>query len=95
MPWRTDVNAEDSKNTENEYDYVSMPRNNLITETDQNIDLTEEQKKAALNDTIQHFKPTEKRKVPPDKPSPIWIRAHRPKTNGLLLVYFLGQAVMK
>lgn len=87
MPWRTDVNAEDSKNTENEYDYVSMPRNNLITETDQNIDLTEEQKKAALNDTIQHFKPTEKRKVPPDKPSPIWIRAHRPKTNGLLLVY--------
>ena len=64
-----------------------MPRNNLITETDQNIDLTAEQIEQALKDTKSHFKPTEKRKEPPDKPSPVWIRANRPKTDGLLLIY--------
>ena len=87
MPWRTDSNEVNNINSQNEFDDVKMPRNNLITETDQNIDLTAEQIEQALKDTKSHFKPTEKRKEPPDKPSPVWIRANRPKTDGLLLIY--------
>ena len=82
MPWRTD-----SKCSNESIDYISLPNNNLITEIDQSIDLTEEELQKALECTIANFKPTSKRKDIPKKPSPVWIRKSRDKRRALLLIY--------
>lgn len=81
LTWRTDQDNNDDK------DAVYLIRNNLITETDQEVDLSKAERNKALSDTQKHFKPSRKMKKMPIVPSPIWIRKNRKNTNGLLLIY--------
>jgi len=82
LSWRSDDNAGDEHSNT-----VYLIRNNLITETDQDVDLTVEEKNKALKDTISHWRPNGRSTVPPTEASPVWIRRNRKKQNGLLLIY--------
>lgn len=82
LSWRTDREADD-KDSETVY----LIRNNLITETDQDVDLTEEEKSRALQETINCWTPSKRSPEPPTEPSPVWIRRCRNKEKALLLIY--------
>ena len=82
LSWRTDQNAGDK-----ESDTIYLIRNNLITESDQDLDLSEDQKALALQKTIDNWKPNGRSKDIPTEASPVWIRKCRDKENGLLLIY--------
>jgi len=82
MPWRTDQG--DIVKNDNT---IFLIRNNLITESDQEIDLSEDEKRAALRDTLRYYKPNNRSPQPPTEASPVWIRKHRNIQNGLLLIY--------
>ena len=82
LSWRSDNHADDT-----ESDTIYLIRNNLITESDQDVDLTSEEKKRAFQETIAHWKPTNRSKNQPTEASPVWIRKCRNKKNGLLLIY--------
>ena len=82
LSWSSDNQADDLEN-----DTIYLIRNNLITETDQDVDLTPEEKNRALQETIAHWKPTTRSKTQPVEASPVWIRKCRNKKNGLLLIY--------
>ena len=82
LTWRSDENADDHSS-----DTINLIRNNLITESDQDVDLTEEQKGRALAETKAHWKPNGRSTTPPTEPSPIWIRKCRDKENALLMIY--------
>ena len=81
LSWRSDQQADEEKDT------IYLIRNNLITETDQDVDLTEGQKARALKETIAHWRPNARSAVPPKEASPVWIRKCRDKTNALLMIY--------
>ena len=84
LSWRTD----DHSNLKGvKEDTIYLIRNNLITESDQDVDLSAEDKERALQETRLHWTPTGRSKVPPTEPSPVWIRKCRDKKNGLLLIY--------
>lgn len=84
LSWRTD----DVSNRESENDdTIYLIRNNLITESDQDVDLTQKQKDEALRITIDKWTPDLRSQNPPKDPSPKYIRLCREKTNGLLLIY--------
>lgn len=80
LSWRTNQESESS-------DMITLIRENLITESDQETDLSLDQRIKALKDTQANFKPTDKRKTLPTTASPIWIRKNRAKTKALLLIY--------
>lgn len=80
MPWRTNGNCDDKE-------IVSLIKKNLISETDQDVDLTESEKRKAMEDTIKNWKPRKNNDVPPTKPSPVWIRKNRDPKKGLLIIY--------
>lgn len=82
LSWRSDSHADETEN-----DTIYLIRNNLITESDQDVDLTSEEKERALKETIVHWKPTNRSKTQPTEASPVWIRKCRNKKNGLLLIY--------
>lgn len=82
LSWRTDEQADDPNG-----DTIYLIRNNLITESDQDVDLTADQKRTALVATIENWKPSGRSAVPPTEPSPVWIRKCRDKKNGLLMIY--------
>lgn len=82
LSWRSDDRADDeSGNT------ICLIRNNLITESDQEVDLNDEERECALKETIAHWKPSGRSSATPTEPSPVWIRKCRKKQNGLLLIY--------
>ena len=81
LTWRTDQDYEDEKDT------IDLISNNLITESDQDVDLTPEEKDNALRQTQEHWVPNGRSKEMPTDPSPVWIRRNRKKTNGLLMIY--------
>lgn len=84
LSWRTDdLSNRGTKDTETVY----LIRNNLITESDQDVDLTEEQKRKALRITQLNWKPDGRSSTMPKEPSPKYIRQCREKTKGLLLIY--------
>ena len=80
LPWRT---AEENSDEDTLY----LIRNNLITEDDQSVDLTDDEKEEALRLTIANWKPDGRSTTKPTKASPVWIRNCRKKQNGLLMIY--------
>ena len=82
LSWRTDQDADKLDN-----DTIYLISNNLITETDQDVDLTREEKEKALRETIAHWTPSGRSTNPPSTPSPVWIRKCRSKKKGLLMIY--------
>lgn len=84
LAWRTDDVS--NRGSENE-DTIYLIRNNLITETDQDVDLTQKQKDDALRITREKWTPDRRSPNPPKEASPKYIRQCREKTNGLLLIY--------
>ncbi len=83
LTWRTD----DTKNHGNSNDTVYLIRNNLITETDQDVDLTDDEKRIAMQLTIDNWKPIGRSQNPPTKMSPKQVRNARSAKKGLLLIY--------
>jgi hypothetical protein len=81
LSWRTDQEYDDDNDT------VNLISNNLITETDQDVDLTVEEMAMALKQTQEHWIPNGRTKDMPTTPSPVWIRRNRKITNGLLMIY--------
>lgn len=82
LSWRSDQNADNAKS-----ETVYLIRNNLITESDQDVDLTDEERLNALQETIAHWKPSGRSTIPPTEPSPVWIRKSRDKKKALLMIY--------
>lgn len=83
LTWRTD----DTKNHGVSNDTVYLIRNNLITETDQDVDLTDDEKRIAMQLTIDNWKPIGRSQNPPTKMSPKQVRNARSAKKGLLLIY--------
>ena len=86
LSWRTDMGFP-KKDSENIDDAIYLSRNNLITESDQDVDLSEEEKRRAMEETFAHWKLTGRYQEQPKEPSPVWIRNCRDKKRGLLLIY--------
>ena len=91
LAWRTDdrENRADVDNT------LYLIRNNLITESDQEVDLTEDEIKLALKKTLENWKPDGRSKTPPKEPSPKQIRNVRDNTKGLLLIYIFQSGAIE
>lgn len=90
LSWRSDDAAGSSLQSKHaglEDNTIYLIRNNLITETDQEVDLTEEERQNAINHTRDNWKPNKRSSVPPTDPSPVWVRKCRSKERGLLLIY--------
>ncbi len=81
LTWRSDQKYQDNSDT------IYLIRNNLITETDQDVDLTAAEKATALLKTRENWTPNGRSVLPPTEASPVWIRKCRKKQNGLLLIY--------
>lgn len=82
MSWRTDQNADDKEN-----DTIYLISNNLITESDQEVDLTEAEKAMAMKLTIDFWKPNGRSNEIPKEASPVWVRRCRDKSKALLMIY--------
>ena len=91
LTWRTD----DIENRENVGETVYLIRNNLITESDQEVDLNEDERKIALNRTLEKWSPNGRFKVPPKEPSPKQIRNVRNNKKGLLLIYIFQSGTIE
>ena len=83
LTWRSD----DSQNRSSKKDTIYLIRNNLITETDQDVDLTEEEKALAFKMTLDNWKPSGRSLTPPTETSPKQVRNARSKKKALLLIY--------
>ena len=83
LSWRTDNNAKDDGDDHT----IFLISNNLITESDQSVDLSSEEYAKAKEQTIKKWKPNARSKTPPNEPSPVEVRKFRKKTNGLLMIY--------
>lgn len=84
LSWRTDDSANRGKL---EADMVYLINNNLVSEKDLFIDLTEEEYRNALKETKDHWVKSAKSPTPPVEPSPSWVRKCKDKKKGLLLIY--------
>lgn len=91
LVWRSD----DSQNRSSKQDTVYLIRNNLITESDQDIDLSEEEKKLAFKMTLMNWKPSRRSSVSPTEASPKQIRNVRSKTKALLLIYLFQSGTVE
>lgn len=85
LSWRSDPKYGIKDNKDN--DTIYLIQNNLITENDQDVDLTKGEKERALRETISHWQPKGRSVVCPKEASPVWIRRCRDKRKGLLLIY--------
>lgn len=83
LPWRSD----DSKNRSSNKDTIYIIRNNLVTESDQDVDLTDEEKKRAYEMTLANWKPSGRSSSQPTETSPKQVRNARSKKKALLLIY--------
>lgn len=90
LTWRSD----DSQNHVNKTDTIYLIRNNLITETDQDVDLTDDEKKLALKLTRENWKPSARSSIPPTETSPKQVRNARNKKKGLLLIYIFQSGTL-
>jgi hypothetical protein len=90
LSWRSDQQTQDTNS-----DTIYLIRNNLITESDQDVDLNAEEKAKALTNTQLHWKPNGKSSTLPTEPSPVWIRKCRKKENGLLLIYLFKSGTIE
>ena len=82
MSWRTDQNADDIEN-----DTIYLISNNLITESDQEVDLTEQERAMAMKLTVEFWKPNGRSSEIPKEASPVWVRRCRNKKKALLMIY--------
>lgn len=89
LTWRSD----DSQNRNSQNDTVYLIRNNLITEMDQDVDLTEEEKAQAFKKTLENWKPTRRSPNPPTETSPVEVRNARNKKKALLLIYVFQSGI--
>lgn len=84
LTWRSD----DSQNRgTDKNDTIYLIRNNLITEADQDVDLTDLEKKRAFELTLENWKPSGRSSTPPTEISPKQVRNARNKKKALLLIY--------
>ena len=83
LTWRTD----DVQNRSAESDTIYLIRNNLITEQDQDVDLTPEEREKAFQMTLENWKPSGRSSEPPTETSPKQVRNARDKKKALLLIY--------
>ena len=91
LTWRTDDTAKKGISS----DSIYLIRNNLITESDQSIDLSKSQKERALALTLKNWRPSKKSSIPPVKPSPKDIRRVRNKKNALLMIYVFRSGIIE
>ena len=91
LTWRSD----DALNRGSSNDTVYLIRNNLITESDQDVDLTKEEKELAFRLTIENWKPSGRSTTPPTEPSPKQIRYARSKTKALLMIYIFQSGIIE
>ena len=82
LSWRTEQEGEGQQS-----DAIYLIRNNLITESDQGVDLTDEEMEKAKRETLSHWKPSNRSSIPPKEASPVWIRNCRDKKKALLMIY--------
>ena len=90
LTWRSD----DSQNRSNNKDIIYLIRNNLITETDQDVDLTDAEKKRAFELTLKNWKPSGRSSTPPTEISPKQVRNARDKKKALLLIYIFQSGTL-
>lgn len=89
LPWRSD----DSQNRGSQNDCIYIISNNLISEFDQDVDLTDEEKKLALKLTLNNWKPSGRSPSLPTKASPKQVRNARNKNKALLLIYVFKSGI--
>ena len=92
LSWRSDA-IEMHKANEND-DTIYLISNNLITESDQSVDLTVSEKEKALSKTIENWKPSGRSKAVPTEPSPVWVRRCRDKKRALLMIYVFRSGII-
>lgn len=90
LTWRSD----DSQNRNSKKDTIYLIRNNLITETDQDVDLTDDEKKRAFELTLENWKPSGRSSTPPTETSPKQVRNARNKKKALLLIYIFQSGTL-
>lgn len=91
LTWRSD----DAQNRGSSKDTIYLIRNNLITESDQNVDLNEEERKRAFQLTLHNWKPTGRSLNPPTEISPKQVRNARNKKKALLMIYVFQSGVVE
>lgn len=91
LTWRSD----DTQNHGDNNDTIFLIRNNLITETDQDVDLTPDERDLALNLTLKNWKPNGRSKNPPKETSPKQVRNARNKRKALLLIYVFQSGIIE
>jgi len=79
-PTRTDIGTRDS------HEYL-LSKQHMISPPDEYRDLTPEEWKSALNDTIQAWENAGRHGTQPIEPIGRFVRAHRDRNRGLLLIY--------
>lgn len=90
LTWRSD----DSQNRSSKKDTIYLIRNNLITEIDQDVDLTDDEKKRAFELTLENWKPSGRSSIPPTETSPKQVRNARNKKKALLLIYIFQSGTL-
>lgn len=86
LTWRTDNQTREDSSV-NDGETVYLIRNNLITESDQRIDLSEREYREALRMTQSNWSPTKRSKTMPTEPSPVNVRKCRDVKKALLMIY--------
>ena len=87
LSWRSDDVDNRSTTDKDEENTVYLIRNNLRTESDEEVDLSNDEKAEALKKTIANWTPDGRSPTQPKEASPKYIRQCRKKTNALLLIY--------
>lgn len=90
LTWRTD----DVENRGTDKDTLYLIRNNLISEFDQDVDLTKEEKARAFQLTMDNWKPTDRKQTPPTAASPKQVRMVRSKKKALLMIYIFQSGII-
>lgn len=91
LTWRSD----DSQNRSSQKDTIYLIRNNLITETDQDVDLTDAERKRAFELTLANWKQSKRSPNPPTETSPKQVRNARDKKKALLLIYIFQSGTIE
>lgn len=91
LTWRSD----DSQNRNSKKDTIYLIRDNLITETDQDVDLTDDEKNRAFELTLKNWKPSRRSSTPPTETSPKQVRNARNKKKALLLIYIFQSGTVE
>lgn len=91
LTWRSD----DTQNHGDNNDTIYLIRNNLITETDQDVDLTPAERELAFKLTLANWKPSGRSQTPPTETSPKQVRNARSKKKALLLIYVFQSGIIE